>query len=373
MKISIITPTNNVQFLKELEETIMGQSYGNWEWVILLNQGASYSATDERIKIVECPFVSDSVGFLKRLACMNATGDVIAEVDHDDLLTKGCLAKVAAAFESDEEVGFVFSQNAKLADNFRPYMPEYGWTHSMFRWNKRNLYAMHNQPVTPGRLGHIWFAPDHIRCWRRDVYESIGGHDDSLKVCDDLDLMHRLYLATKFKEIPEVLYIYRITGNNTYVQRGKAIRELNDVIYNKNIVALSRRYAEINGLDVIYLNRGQDISALEDNSAGLIVANDVLQYVQDKVQFMQIAHRVLAPGGMLLCETPSTDGRGAFQDPEAVSFWNKNAFWYFTKREFAAKIRSKVLFRESKNATEYKDDFGKDHKVPYVIAHLEKV
>ena len=30
--------------------------------------------------------------------------------------------------------------------------------------------------------------------------------------------------------------------------------------------------------------------------------------------------------------TPSTDGRGAFQDPTHVSFYNENSFWYFTDR-----------------------------------------
>lgn len=374
--ISIITPSHNNRFLKELENTILAQTYQDWEWILLLNNGAKYVATDPRIKIIECPFTSDSVGFMKRLACMQATGEVIAEVDHDDLLTPDCLAKVAEAF-NDEEIGFVFSQNAKLSKDFRPYLEEYGWKHKKFKWNKQTLIAMENQPVYPGRLGHIWFAPDHIRCWRRDVYEKIGGHDDSLKVCDDLDLMHRLYLVTKFKEIPEVLYVYRITGNNTYLTKNAMIRETNDKLYSANIHKLADRFAQVNKLLSIDLNNYvPDLESgipLPDESVGVIRARDVLQYVKDTRKVMSEIHRVLAPGGILLSATPSTDGRGAFQDPTHVSFWNENSFWYYTQPAFANKIKNTKMFRECKLKTGYLDEFSKEHDIKYVIAHLEKI
>ena len=170
------------------------------------------------------------------------------------------------------------------------------------------------------------------------MYEEIGGHNDSLKVCDDLDLMHRLYLVTKFKEIPEVLYIYRINGNNTFQVNGKLIRELNDRLYDQDIMALAKRFAEINSLEVVDLSGNQPpnppekgLRELPDNSVGLVIADDVLQRVADVRLLMSEIHRVLAPGGMLISRTPSTDGRGAFQDPTHVSFWNENSFWYYTR------------------------------------------
>lgn len=378
MKVSIITPSHNVQFLKELEETILQQTYQDWEWVIMLNQGASYEAQSSehraqgKIKIIECPFESDSVGFLKRLACMNATGEVIAEVDHDDLLVSTCLEKVVKAF-ADPEVGFVYSRNAKLSKDFSPYMAEYGWTHSRYKWKGKNLYAMDNQPLYPGRFGHIWFAPDHIRAWRRSVYESIGGHNDALKVCDDLDLMHRLYMTTRFAEIPEVLYIYRINGDNTFLSKRQLIQDIDAKIYDQNIHALAQRFAEINGLLKVDMNEENALTDVKDNSVGVIIARDFLQFVTDPRRFMNEAHRVLAPGGMLLSETPSTDGRGAFQDPRSGSFWNENSFWYYTRENYARKINSKKLFRECSLLTAYPNEASKKNKTPYVIAHLEKV
>lgn len=374
MKISIITPTHDPKFLRELQDTILAQTMTDWEWIILLNQGAKWEASDPRIKTIECPFVSNAVGFLKRLACMQASGDIIAEVDHDDLLVNTCLEKVARAFE-DPEIGFVFSRNAKLSKDFIPYMPEYGWSYDMFRWKGHALYAMFNQPVYPGRLGHIYYAPDHIRAWRRSVYESIGGHDDSLQLCDDLDLMHRLYKVTRFKEIPEVLYIYRMTGQNTYRMNGKLIREIDSRLYERNIIMLAKRFCELNGLKEIDLGLmpGNTLSDMPENSVGLIQASDVLQYLVDPRTFMAEAHRALAPGGILITETPSTDGRGAFQDPAALSMWNENSFSYYFSPSLARRSGIKSLFRQCRLETVFRNDTERELKIPYVIAHLEKL
>lgn len=393
MKISIITPTHNPKFLKELEETILSQTYQNWEWVILLNNGANYQSTDPRIKIFKSPFNNASVGLLKRYACLQCTGEIIAEVDHDDLITPDCLSELAAAFE-DKEIGFVYSDNAKLSPNFVPYNPAFGWEYEMFEWKGAQLFAMKSQMLSPGRFGYIWYAPDHIRAWRKNVYESIGGHSEAANLCDDQDLMHRLYLVTKFKHIAKVLYIYRITGDNTWLKKNEQIQTRTVELYNQNILALAERFSDINNLLKIdlcggfnspqgYISidkiNGNIIADLEngiplpDNSVGIVRANDALEHIKNQQLIMSEIHRVLAPGGMLLSSTPSTDGRGAFQDPTHVSFWNQNSFWYWTRKEQAQYIRNTKLFRECKLTTEFPTPWHKENNISYVVAHLEKI
>jgi glycosyltransferase involved in cell wall biosynthesis len=253
MKISIITPTHNTRFLGDLEDSVMAQIHKDWEWVILLNNGARWipKKSDDRIRIVVCPFDGDSVGALKKYACSLACGEVIAEVDHDDMITADCLAEVAAAF-ADEEIGFVYSDNAKLQMEgvFLPYMAEYGWTYRRYNWKGRSLIAMNSLPMTPNNIGNIWFAPDHVRAWRKSVYDLIGGHDEKLAVCDDLDLMHRLYLVTRFKFISKVLYIYRIVGDNTWMKKGEEIERENKRLYEKDIEMIKKRYAELNSINI---------------------------------------------------------------------------------------------------------------------------
>ena len=71
----------------------------------------------------------------------------------------------------------------------------------------------------------------------------------------------------------------------------------------------------------------------------MIRAVDFLEHVPDKVAVFNELYRVLAPNGLLLSLTPSTDGRGAFQDPTHVAFYNENSFWYYTERSTPRFVR----------------------------------
>jgi SAM-dependent methyltransferase len=394
MKMSIFTPSHDVRYLKELEETILAQTHSDWEWVILLNNGAKYESTDKRIRVVKSNQYTTSVGALKKEACSYCTGDVLVEVDHDDLLTNNCLEELNKVFEAEQDVGFVYSDNAKLSDSFIPYNKAYGWTHKSFSFNNRELISMNSFKPTPYRMSYIWFEPDHVRAWRKSVYDEVGGHNPELGVCDDQDLMIRTYLKSKFYHIPETLYIYRIIedGSNTWLKRNKEIQVKTKQLHDKYIYRLAERYSQLNGLKMIDLCGGfskpegyisidkfngdivHDLEQgipLPDNSCGVVRAHDALEHIKNSQHLMNEIHRVLAPGGILLSMTPSTDGRGAWQDPTHISFWNENSFWYYTREEQAKYIHQKNLFWEAKLSTEFPSKWHEQNNIPYVIARLE--
>lgn len=393
MKLSIFTPTNNTKFLKELEYSIYENNFQDWEWVILLNNGAKYEAHDDRIKVIKSTTHTKSVGALKKEACSYCTGDILIEVDHDDMITPDALEEIAKAFE-DPSIGFVYSDDAKLGD-FTPYNPFYGWTWRMFEWKGQQLYAMNSLPLYPGRLSYIWYAPDHVRAWRKSIYNRVGGHNPELEICDDQDLMLRTYLATNYKYINKVLYIYRIHGDNTWLERNQLIQTKTVQLYDHYIYLIAEKWAERNNLLKIDLCGGfgkpegfmsidmcdADIIAdlnkgipLADNSVGVLRAHDAIEHLKDPIKTMSEIHRVLAPGGLLLSATPSTDGRGAWQDPTHVSFWNENSFWYYTRPEQMKYIRNtNIRFRESRLYTTFPSEWHRQNNIPYVIAHLEKM
>ena len=73
-------------------------------------------------------------------------------------------------------------------------------------------------------------------------------------------------------------------------------------------------------------------------------AVDVLQLWPDKVGSLDEIYRVLAHAAHTWIWVPSTDGRGAFQDPRHVSFWNQNSFLYVTaaaQREMVPTIKAR--------------------------------
>jgi SAM-dependent methyltransferase len=89
------------------------------------------------------------------------------------------------------------------------------------------------------------------------------------------------------------------------------------------------------------------------------------------VGVMNEIYRVLVPGGWLISRTPSTDGRGAFQDPTHVSFWNENSFWYYTRREQANFIRGlRARFQAKRLEQAFPSKWHEAHNILYVYADL---
>lgn len=60
-----------------------------------------------------------------------------------------------------------------------------------------------------------------------------------------------------------------------------------------------------------------------------VKAWDVFEHLASKVQTMNECHRVMKAGARLDLFIPTTDGRGAFQDPTHVSFWTPNDLFYY--------------------------------------------
>jgi O-antigen biosynthesis protein len=87
---------------------------------------------------------------------------------------------------------------------------------------------------------------------------------------------------------------------------------------------------------------------------------------------MNEAYRVLAPGGFMFVEVPSTEGRGAYQDPTHVSFWNSNSFWYWTDNGFHQYIRPLAVGKFQKLRLEnfFASQFHDYHRIPYVRCDL---
>jgi glycosyltransferase involved in cell wall biosynthesis len=384
VKFSIITATHlKNSFLNDLYESLLEQTYTNWEWVIFLNGGASPLGinekikSDTRVKIYASLESNSCVGYNKNRAFSYGSGDILVEVDHDDMLTSDCLEELYKAFQ-DPKVGFVFSDDAiyHMKEEPLPYNSVNGWTHYKYNWKGKELLAHNCFPPTSHSISYIWYAPDHVRAWRKEIYQRIGGHDPNLDICDDHELMIRTYLNTKMHHIPKVLYIYRITGENTWLERNQAIQERTVQLFQKHAWELACKDAKDNGLHIVELGGGinpkdgcninidleegnykwdlNDGIPLDDNSVGVIWASHILEHLYDKHKILKEIHRVLADGGWAFIQVPSTDGRGAFQDPTHVSYWNENCFWYYTRKDKAAFIRNNdIRFQSFKLDTFY--------------------
>jgi glycosyltransferase involved in cell wall biosynthesis len=417
MLFSVFTPTHNPQFLLEAYDSLLRQTAGDWEWVIVPNSGVTLPEplqADARILVVPAPdyMPRQGIGALKRFACEQCRGDYLVELDHDDRLASNALARIRAAV-AETGATFLYSDFA----NFYPdgtgqvYDAGYGWESYPVTVDGRDYTAMRAFAPDPSGLAAIFYAPNHVRVWERQAYFRAGGHDPLLAVCDDYDLVCRTYLAgARFHHIPECLYLYRMQpeGSNTFIQRNQEIQVRQQEVSNRYIYAIIERWCRDQGLPMLDLGgahgcppgfRSVDVADADvccdiryglpfpDSSVGCIRAYDFLEHVPHcgsvacdhgagggprcTVGLMNEIYRVLAPGGWLISRTPSTDGRGAFQDPTHASFWNPNSFWYYTRRQQAAYLRGMTArFQGNRIWQAYPSTWHEEHKILYVFADL---
>jgi len=405
MKFSIITPSHKLTYIKELYDSLKNQTYTNWEWIIYLNGGITTDDVPEHIVHDDNVIVfeeakaknNSSIGFLKNHAFSKGSGDILVEMDHDDMLMPECLLELALVFR-DPEIGFAYSDTGYLRTDGKPFIPynkTFGWEHSKFDWDGQELITMHTFDPSSQSLSFIWYQPNHVRAWRKSHYDEIGGHNVNLSVLDDQDLMIRSYLKTKFYHIKKPLYIYRITGDNTWLKRNKEIQVETVKMYYRYAFQLAERDADLKGLlkvdlgggidkrkDYISVDQeGGDITCdlngkfpFEDNSVGVINASHVIEHLKDPVHTMSEIHRVLCDGGWVMIDVPSTDGRGAWQDPTHISFWNENSFLYYTKKAQARYIRNETIkFQSFRTETHFPSKWWSDMKIPVVTAYLSAI
>lgn len=399
--VSVFSPSHRPDFLDECYRSLADQTLADWEWIVLLNGGATWSPPeDPRVHVHRADALS-GVGALKRRACELLTGDIFVELDHDDILASTALAEVAQAFAEHPEVGFVYSDCAQMTvagerDDTR-FDQRHGWTYRDVTVDGRDVMQSDALAPTPHNLSYIWFAPNHVRAFRRSVYEAAGGYDAARDILDDQDLMSRLYQQAEFLHIPHCLYLQRIHASNTQAdpELNPRIQQETVNLYERDIEANALAWAERRGLHALDLGAahhkqpgylgldrhegtGVDIVAdvsegipRPDGSVGVIRAVDFLEHVPDKVALFNELYRVLAHGGLLLTMTPSTDGRGAHQDPRHVAFYNENSFWYFTERQYSALVPEiECRFQVSRLRTYFPSAWHQQHDISYIAANL---
>ncbi|WP_270913070.1 glycosyltransferase family 2 protein [Allofournierella sp. CML151] len=207
-KISVVVPLYNtpLPFLKQMIESVTGQSYQNWQLVLAdasdeahANVGAvarKYAARDERItykKLAENQGIAGNTNQGYALA----NGDWLTLLDHDDVLYRNALHEVAKAAVAGAD--FVYSDEIVLSADLK------------------HLVDYHFKPdFEPDYLRGCNYIT-HLAAFSRGLFEATGGgerveYDGS----QDFELILRLTeKAKKIVHIPYALYIWRSHAAST--------------------------------------------------------------------------------------------------------------------------------------------------------------
>lgn len=244
---SIFTPTYKTgDRILRAYESLRKQTYINWEWVVLddspddlvWNILKTLAKNDYRIKLYKLqPLTEGNVGLAKHRAASLCTGEWLVELDHDDALISTCLEECFKATTQYPDAGFIYSDVCELYEDDQ--MRVYDHDHS------GNWYAREDNHFDFGYAGHTWVKadgkeylthhypdinplsirfnismPNHVRVWKREVYNQIGGHNIHFPVADDYELIVRTFLYTPIIHIKKMLYIQHNNRNSTVDNNG---------------------------------------------------------------------------------------------------------------------------------------------------------
>ncbi len=199
-RVSVIIPTyNNAQYLPEAIESVLNQTYTNYE-IIIINDGS----TDNTITILEkyqdkITYIyqeNQGVSAARNQGISLAKGELIAFLDADDIFMAHKLEKQVEVFERQPDLGIVNSGFRLIRENGE-------FIADIKRWETIpeltiETWILH-QPVLPSAM-----------MFSKQWLEKVGGFDTRWFSSEDVDLVFRLIAqGCRGVWLPQVTIYYR--------------------------------------------------------------------------------------------------------------------------------------------------------------------
>ena len=202
MKFSVlIAHYNNARYFKECYDSIVQQTYENWEAIIIDDCSEDCEkqlvkdiiSDDDRFKYFE-NVENKGVGFTKRKLIELSAGDILGYVDPDDAILPTAIEKSIEVFKKEKHTALTYSRMMSCDQELHPLKPF-----------KSAHQVQNNDP-------HFFNFPiqiAHFVCFKKEIYLTTEKMNSELKISEDQDLYLKLYEKGKVIFINETNYLYR--------------------------------------------------------------------------------------------------------------------------------------------------------------------
>ena len=207
--ISILTPTYNTNknYLMQMINSVLDQSYANWELCIAddastssdtLEVLKSYALKDERIKVIYRE-TNGHISEASNSALSLASGDYVTFLDHDDLLSPDALYFMVKRLNNKPHLKLIYSDEDKIDAENNRYDPHFksGWNPDMF--------------FSQNYLSHLTLID-------KALVDRVGGFRTGYEGSQDYDLFLRCLQhmdSTEVGHIEKILYHWRAIEGST--------------------------------------------------------------------------------------------------------------------------------------------------------------
>ncbi len=213
-QISVVMPVHNaLPFLSCSIESILAQTFSNFEFVSL-DDGSTdgslellheWARRDARIQVHQNNKRLGLSGSSNAVVA-KARAPIVARMDADDVAHHDRLRRQWEILETNPDIVAIGTLCDGINASGKVVRPRDRW-----RLVRRSVYI-------PFPHGSAMF--------RREVFEAVGGYDESVLGAEDQDLFKRMTAKGRVVTLPDILYSYRYhSANATLVNSKRAIGE----------------------------------------------------------------------------------------------------------------------------------------------------
>lgn len=199
----IVNCFNSEEFILECINSVLNQSYSNFEILIIDNQSFDntakliFSFDDNRIKYFSTEsFIS--LGEARNVGLSKVSGQIIGFLDSDDTWDNHKIKDSVNKFDST--VGLVYSD--------------------VLYFNEKTNFLLYSKRIAHEGLCYEKLLNDYSLCLSscffsaKIILQNNIFFDKNLKVCEDYDFFVKISRVSKLKYIPKKLVNYRVHKNN---------------------------------------------------------------------------------------------------------------------------------------------------------------
>jgi len=206
--ISVVMPVHNaLPFLDESIRSILGQTFHDFEFVILDDASTDgsvellreWTRRDGRIRLHESKQRLGLSGSSNAVVS-KARAPIVARMDADDIAHPDRLQQQWNIIEGRPDISVIGTLCNGIDASGRQVRPRDRW-----RLVRRSIYI-------PFPHGSAMF--------RREVFDQVGGYDENAVGGEDQDLFSRMAARGRVLTLPDVLYSYRYHSSNATLFNG---------------------------------------------------------------------------------------------------------------------------------------------------------
>ncbi len=226
LSVSIVIPVyNSEKYLKQCLDSIVGQSYKNFQ-IVLVDDGSTdrsgdicneYARKDDRFKVIH----QKNAGTVKarKVGAIEADGDYVYYVDSDDWLEKNTM-EVFANIVQQYGVDMIWISNKKEYENgkcFTSYIPFENGLYSKLWIRNRMIYQLMN-------TNRFYENSQRLTLWnylinRKLLLKNQKVIDDRIRLLDDATMVYFCLLDADNIYVYKDIYYHYMQRSNTLKKR----------------------------------------------------------------------------------------------------------------------------------------------------------